>query len=274
MDTAGSDFDTILTLYTGSAVNALTSVVANDDVAGENLLSAITTTVTGGTTYLIGVNGYDGDTGNLTLNWDFTTSVAAPTISAISPMSGAVGDLVTVTGSALEWASAVYFNGASAEFSVVSDSELTATVPETFDGPLSVVTPGGSAVSEPFDVLGLDLARFEEGSSGFVFGSGWWSWANAGQSGGSAQVSAVSGSSTSFVFSGSVVRWIGQSGPDRAVAQVSIDGVVQDPVDTYAPTRGRTRRCCSRRSGWVRGITRSRSPGRGRTRRRRRPAIW
>ena len=80
------------------------------------------------------------------------------------------------------------------------------------------------------------LVRFEESDPGFVFGSGWWRWSNGGQSGGAAQVIATSGSAASFTFTGSVVRWVGQSGPDRAVASVSIDGGTPVVVDTYAPT--------------------------------------
>jgi hypothetical protein len=32
-----------------------------------------------------------------------------------------------------------------------------------------------------------------------------------------------------------MVRWVGQSGPSRAVASVSIDGAAPVTVDTYAP---------------------------------------
>jgi hypothetical protein len=77
IDTHGSDFDTVLAVYTGSSVNALTLVTngSNDDaVPGSDLTSTVTISVTQGTTYRIAVNGYDnggdgGDTGNIKVNW-------------------------------------------------------------------------------------------------------------------------------------------------------------------------------------------------------------
>jgi hypothetical protein len=77
IDTHGSDFDTVLAVYTGSSVNGLTLVLNgnNDDtVPGSDLTSTVTISVTQGTTYRIAVNGFDnamdgGDTGNIKLNW-------------------------------------------------------------------------------------------------------------------------------------------------------------------------------------------------------------
>ena len=71
--TAGSEFDTILAVYTGAAVNALTAVASNDDDA---LLGSTTSRVqfnaTAGTTYHIAVDGFgsfpNGSTGSVTLN--------------------------------------------------------------------------------------------------------------------------------------------------------------------------------------------------------------
>lgn len=68
--TAGSNFDTVLAVYTGSSVSGLAKLVENDD---ENYPSIITSraqfTAVAGTTYRIAVDGYDGDSGNVTLNW-------------------------------------------------------------------------------------------------------------------------------------------------------------------------------------------------------------
>jgi V8-like Glu-specific endopeptidase len=71
IDVCGSDFDTVLGVYTGSAVNALTQVAADDDSCPTNLASTVTFTATSGTTYRIAVDGYDyspADTGNVVLN--------------------------------------------------------------------------------------------------------------------------------------------------------------------------------------------------------------
>ncbi|MEP7156716.1 MAG: hypothetical protein ABI905_13135, partial [Betaproteobacteria bacterium] len=69
INTAGSDFNTLLGVYTGTAVNALTPVASNDDVVpGTNLTSAVSFMATAGSTYQIAVDGNNGATGNITLN--------------------------------------------------------------------------------------------------------------------------------------------------------------------------------------------------------------
>ena len=68
VDTVGSPYDTVLAAYTGSAVNALTTVACNDDFLG--LQSQIIFSATAGVTYHIQAGGYIGLTGSLTLNVD------------------------------------------------------------------------------------------------------------------------------------------------------------------------------------------------------------
>ncbi|MCO8129265.1 IPT/TIG domain-containing protein, partial [Acidimicrobiia bacterium EGI L10123] len=178
LDTFGSTFDTILNVYTGTAVNVLPLVAANDDDAGIQSRIAIAdpsfpaftpTSVVGGTTYRIGINGYQGDTGDLTLNWTFTTDLSAPFIDSIAPTSGEVGDTVTITGSGLQWTTDVDFNGTPATFTVVNDTEVTTTVPEgATDGPITVTTPGGATPSGGFDVTEPPPPTGEWGSDGSV----------------------------------------------------------------------------------------------------------
>jgi hypothetical protein len=67
-DTIGSNFDTLLAVYTGSAVNALTGVVSDND-SGGNLTSRVLFNAVAGQTYRIAVDGAGGATGNLVLNW-------------------------------------------------------------------------------------------------------------------------------------------------------------------------------------------------------------
>lgn len=90
--TAGSSFDTLLAIYTGSSVGALTGIASNDDV-GRSRQSSVTFNVTGGTTYAVAVDGYNGDFGSVTLNWTHTTG-SAPANDAFA---GAV-DLTSVSG--------------------------------------------------------------------------------------------------------------------------------------------------------------------------------
>ena len=77
--TAGSSFDTLLGIYTGGAVNALTTIASSDDVASGDYTSRVSNQqVIGGTTYRIAVDGYQGQTGVLNLGWSFTPDVVAP----------------------------------------------------------------------------------------------------------------------------------------------------------------------------------------------------
>jgi len=74
MTTAGSSFDTLLAVYTGSTVNALTLPgpnFRNDDEnnPGGILTSRVQFSAVSGTTYQIAVDGYGGDEGSVTLNW-------------------------------------------------------------------------------------------------------------------------------------------------------------------------------------------------------------
>jgi hypothetical protein len=68
-NTLGSDFDTVMAAYTGSSVDNLTKLAENDD-AGLDWQSRIIFTAVAGTTYHIGVDGYDDtEQGIVVLNW-------------------------------------------------------------------------------------------------------------------------------------------------------------------------------------------------------------
>ena len=85
-----------------------------------------------------------------------TLEVVPPTLTRFNPTRGPVGARVTLTGTHLNEATAVAFNGVRApEFEVVSGRSIEAVVPSgATSGPISVVTPGGTAVSaEPFTVV-------------------------------------------------------------------------------------------------------------------------
>ncbi len=75
VDTIGSDFDTLLAVYTGSAVNALTWV-ASDDQSGGNNTSLLIFNASAGMTYQIAVDGWNGATGSVALH--ISPSVAVP----------------------------------------------------------------------------------------------------------------------------------------------------------------------------------------------------
>jgi phosphotransferase system IIB component len=70
LTTAGSNYDTLLAVYTGTAVNGLNAIVKNDDVqSGVITTSTVQFQAVAGTTYHIAVDGFDADQGNITLNF-------------------------------------------------------------------------------------------------------------------------------------------------------------------------------------------------------------
>jgi subtilisin family serine protease len=74
LDTAGSAFDTLLGVYTGERVNALTTVAANDDdpSTGANS-SMVSLGVQSNMTYHIAVDGYAGAQGQINLTYTFSS---------------------------------------------------------------------------------------------------------------------------------------------------------------------------------------------------------
>jgi len=79
--TAGSTFDTVLAVYTGSALTSLTRIAVNDDGASD-LTSKLVFPVVGGRTYQIAVDGFsDGETvesGTVQLRIDYAKEQLAP----------------------------------------------------------------------------------------------------------------------------------------------------------------------------------------------------
>ena len=77
-----------------------------------------------------------------------TTPYATPTISGLTPETGAPGDAVTIAGTGLTNAYSVQFAGTPASFSADSDSSITASVPAgAMAGQVTVSTIGGTATS-------------------------------------------------------------------------------------------------------------------------------
>ena len=63
---SGSTFDTLITVYTGNAVNALTGIAFNDNSEG-TLQSRITFNAVAGTIYRIAIDGYNSGSGIIQL---------------------------------------------------------------------------------------------------------------------------------------------------------------------------------------------------------------
>lgn len=122
--TLGSNFDTMLGVYTGAAVNALTSIASNDDQeppAPNSPPTRIRTSIvsfnaTAGTTYFFAVDGWDAAFGAVTFNLNFTSAGATVPVITSQPRSAAVtaGGTATFTvvasnATGYQW----FFNGAT-----------------------------------------------------------------------------------------------------------------------------------------------------------------
>ena len=95
VSTAGSDFDTVLAVYTGAAVNALTPV-ASDDQGGGNNTSLLNFNPVAGTTYRLAVDGYLGAVGNIVLS--LVQGGGAPGNDNFAAATVLTGAIVTASG--------------------------------------------------------------------------------------------------------------------------------------------------------------------------------
>jgi hypothetical protein len=80
----------------------------------------------------------------------FKLSNGIPPSVRTVPVAGKVGQEIIILGNGLTGSTSVRFNGTGAKFSVISDTEITATVPAgATGGTVSVVTPTGTLNSNP-----------------------------------------------------------------------------------------------------------------------------
>ena len=75
VDTIGSDFNSVLGVYSGTVgvFSSLKLLAANDDITTGNLQSSVSLPVTSGTTYIIKLDGRKSSTGSYTLRGTFST---------------------------------------------------------------------------------------------------------------------------------------------------------------------------------------------------------
>ena len=87
IDTFGSDFDTLLAVYTGgvlftssscSASIGLTEVTSNDDDSATTFTSRVAFTAIAGTPYRVAVDGFGGAEGDIVLTWEMVQGVPLP----------------------------------------------------------------------------------------------------------------------------------------------------------------------------------------------------
>lgn len=135
--TLGSNFDTLLAAYTGTAVGSLTALASNDDAEtvqqnpndDRKRTSIVAFDVTAGTTYFLAVDGWDSLFGQITLNLSLAAVAGtAPTITTqpvARTVTAGTGTTfsVTATGGILsyQW----YFNGSAISAATGPDYTIT-----------------------------------------------------------------------------------------------------------------------------------------------------
>jgi uncharacterized protein (TIGR03437 family) len=89
------------------------------------------------------------------------------TITGFAPASAPVGATITITGTGLTGATAVKFRGTAATFTIVSSTQLTATVPAgAKTGVITVTTAGGTAKSSTNFTVSRPLTLIYSGNAG------------------------------------------------------------------------------------------------------------
>ena len=148
ISTAGSSFDTLLAVYTGTAVTTLSSVASNDDeIPGSIFTSLVTFNATSGTQYQIAVDGYNGETGSIQLCITSPTPAAvAPTVttaaaSALGTTTATSGGNVTADGGATVTARGVCW-GTSLNPTTANSKTTDGTGTGVFASALTGLTPG------------------------------------------------------------------------------------------------------------------------------------
>lgn len=136
-------------VITGAGLSGATSVTFNGVTAAitANTATQITATVpASATTGKIAVSTAGG---TATSTADFTVTAPVPILSNFTPLSGAIGTSVVITGANLSGANSVSFNGVNApNFTVDSATQITAIVPAgAATGKVAVTTAGGTATS-------------------------------------------------------------------------------------------------------------------------------
>jgi len=165
--TDGSDFDTLLGVYTGSTVSSLSLVATNDDHS-VFISSRVRFQAVAGTQYQIAVDGFnDGtntDSGNITLNLLFVPQPPRPANDNFTNSIALSGSAVTTTGSNIEAThepGEPLHAGKAGDTSVwwtwtapANDTVMLTTAGSTFDTLLAVYT--GSSLSNLAQVASND----------------------------------------------------------------------------------------------------------------------
>ena len=134
ISTANSSYDTLLGVYTGTTVSALTKIASNDDVATGSHSSLVSFAATRGTAYQIALDGFNGASGTISLSVNLTAT-PAPSNNNFAGRIALQGRTVTTSGTNInatketgEPNDAGNAGGASVWWSWIASGSGTATV--------------------------------------------------------------------------------------------------------------------------------------------------
>ncbi|MBL7990607.1 MAG: IPT/TIG domain-containing protein, partial [Candidatus Kapabacteria bacterium] len=129
--------------YEINAVRFGTATAASFRIESPELIIA---QVSRGETGFVSVVGSQG-IAKSTEEFEFVRNLALPIITEFTPTSGGRGREVEITGRNFGGAVTVRFGGREAQFMVISDTRISATVGEGTSGQVQVTTPNGTATS-------------------------------------------------------------------------------------------------------------------------------
>jgi hypothetical protein len=157
LDTSGSTFDTLLAVYTGASLASLVLVAENDDNdATDDFTSALRFRAVGGTEYQIAVDGFEDESGIVSLAWSFRgDDENIRFLRGDCDGDGAVN--ITDALCTLEW---LFQGGAEPECAVTTNADGLGAVDLT--DPVYLLTylfRGGPAPAAPFPECGLAPAE-------------------------------------------------------------------------------------------------------------------
>ena len=176
-DTFGSSFNTLLGVYTGSFVSELQPIASNDDATSNVKLSRVTFDAVAGTLYHIAVDGFDGVSGNLALN--FTPNIGVYSIStSSSPGNGGLtsgdgtfngGSMVTLVATPsgnyafVNWTEngVAVSNSASYTFTASATRTLVANFTPVLSHPLNLSTRAPVGVGDNVLIGGFIITGTE-----------------------------------------------------------------------------------------------------------------
>jgi len=161
VSTDGSNFDTVMSIYTGTTVTGLSFIAGDDDSDGPGSFSSASFAATAGTTYHIVVDGFNGEGGNISLALSPSAASNTNTLANAQVISGALGVATTYSNSATAEVSEPNHAGQSAVRSIWFDwtapssgNFIFSTDGSAFDTVLAVYT--GQSISALIEVAAND----------------------------------------------------------------------------------------------------------------------